>query len=181
MTNIFLTGQIQIGKSTVLSKVIEMLQFNFRPNIGGFCTFHISDNRNVFIRKFNDQPLPDNAHCVATWQRDRMASHPQVFERFGNLLAADIKNSDLIVLDELGFLEKDANIFKSAVFQALDCPVPCVGILRKADIPWQLPIYDNPDNLIIEVTMANRQGLPYEIYQKLANQLIANGKTPINK
>lgn len=180
MTNIFLTGQIQIGKSTVLKKVIEMLRFNFAVNIGGICTFHVPENRHIFIRRFNDQPLSDYAHRAATWQHNHMMSHTEIFNQFGNLLTTDITNSDIIVLDELGFLEKEADAFTSAVFSCLASPIPCIGILRKAYIPWQRPIYDNPDNLIIEVTMANRQGLPYEIYQKLSEQLITNGQTPLN-
>lgn len=180
MTNIFLTGQIQIGKSTVLRKVIEMLRFNFQVNIGGFCTFHVPENRHIFIRRFNEEPQTDDNHRAATWQHDRMMSHPQVFDRFGSLLTSDIAKADIIVLDELGFLEKDATAFTSAVFNCLASPVPCIGILRKANIPWHRPIYDNPDNRIMEVTMANRQGLPYEIYQNLAEQLIANGKTPLD-
>lgn len=179
MTNIFLTGQIQIGKSTVLSKVIEMLQYNFQPQIGGFSTFHIPKNRDVFIRQFNAPPCSDDSHRIATWQHDCMASHPHIFDKFSSLLSTDLLQSDLIVLDELGFLEKDAELFKSAVFRCLASPTPCIGILRKANIPWQQPIYNNPDNLIIEVTMANRCGLPYEIYRKLAEQLIKNGKIPV--
>lgn len=175
MNNIFLTGQVQIGKSTVLQKVIELLKFKYNPKFGGFCTYRLPTSRDVFIREFNNPNEPNENQKIATWKHNCMESHPDNFDNFSKELRLSATNADIIILDELGFLEKDANDFKQSVFDCLQNPKPCIGILRKASIPWQQPIYDDPNTLIIEVTLANRQGLPYEIINHL-DKLIQNKK-----
>ena len=80
-----------------------------------------------------------------------------------NIGAYGAEAKDIIIMDELGFLEKNSEPFKEKIFQCLNSQTPCIGILRKANIPWHAPIYADPNTKIIEVTLANRQGLPYEI------------------
>lgn len=171
MTNIFLTGQIQIGKSTVLQKTLDIIKTNYNYRFGGFRTYKTNPNRDVYIREFNEPVQADNEHKIATWLHNKMESHNEVLNNFSQILLQSANNADIIVLDELGFLEKNAEDFKNAVFECLNGSKPCVGILRKADIPWQIPIYNDKNTIITEVTLANRNGLPYYIYEKLKNSI----------
>lgn len=171
MTNIFLTGQIQIGKSTVLQKTLDMIKANTDCTFGGFRTYKIDKHRDVYIREYNEPEMPDLEHKIATWCHDKMDCHDEVLNSFSNTLLESAEKADIIVLDELGFLEKNSNSFKAAVFDCLNSGKPCVGILRKANIPWQKPIYDDPDTIIIEVTLANRNGIPYVIYEKIKQSI----------
>jgi nucleoside-triphosphatase len=165
--NIFLTGQIQIGKSTVLNKVLSLLEYKKAAKFGGFSTFHISECRDVFIAAFGEEKIIDDAHKIATWQNNCMQPHDDVFNQLGKNILQNSKSADFIIMDELGYLEKNAESFKQEVFQCLQSNIPCIGILRKANIAWHQPIYQDDNTKIIEVTSANRNGLPYEVYDLL--------------
>lgn len=167
--NIFLTGQIQIGKSTVLSKTLSLLEYNLKPKFGGFNTFHIKESRDVFIAEYGKNKIIDNTHKIATWKHNCMEPHNEIFNSLGVEFLKRAQTSDYIIMDELGFLEKEADDFKKMVFNCLSNHKYCIGILRKANIAWHEPIYKQKDTKIIEVTLANRQGLPYEIYNILTN------------
>ena len=161
--NIFLTGQIQVGKSTVLNKVLEMLKNRINPRFGGFQTYHVPDCRDVFITEYGTDKIADELHKIATWKHNCMEPHTDVFNKLGVEILTKAETKDIIIMDELGFLEKNSEPFKEKIFQCLNSQTPCIGILRKANIPWHAPIYADPNTKIIEVTLANRQGLPYEI------------------
>ena len=161
--NIFLTGQIQIGKSTALNKTLSMLQSRLNPNFGGFNTYHIAECRDVFMTEHGAPKINDTSRKIATWRHNCMEPHTEVFDKLGTEILRKSSQKDIIIMDELGFLERDAEIFKEQVFECLQSDIPCVGILRKANIPWHIPIYKDPNTKVIEVTLANRQGLPYEI------------------
>ena len=62
---------------------------------------------------------------------------------------------DVVVLDELGFLEKDALEFRSAVLEALRSPKPVWGVLRLGGGCWG----DADLGRIVTVTIRNRDRL----------------------
>ena len=165
--NLFLTGSIQIGKSTVLKKALQALTAEQNLRLGGFYTFHIPNCRDVFIAEYGTEPVIDDAHRIATWQGNNMLPHDEVFNKLGVSLLEKAEQADWIIMDELGFLEKNAMEFQEKVLQCLREQTPCIGVLRKGPIVWQKPIYQMPDLKIFEVTLKNRETLPQKIFQLL--------------
>lgn len=165
--NLFLTGNIQIGKSTVLKKALQALTAETNLRLGGFYTFHIPDCRDVFMAEYGAEPIIDDAHRIATWQGNAMLPHEEVFNQLGVKLLTKAEWADWIIMDELGFLEKNATAFQEKVFQCLRGKTPCAGVLRKGIVPWQKPIYQIPDLKIFEVTLENRESLPTEFFHLL--------------
>ena len=116
--HVFFTGEIQVGKSTALRGAVSRLGWP----CGGFQT--------VFTRRGTAEarlclcPWGD-ARClpertVALYAPGRgMAALPGDFDRLGPPLLAPAPGTKLLVLDELGYLEREAEGFRRAVLAVL--------------------------------------------------------------
>ena len=81
-------------------------------------------------------------------------------------------DEELIIMDELGYLESDAAAFKQAVFDVLSGDIPVLGVLRLGDVAWHREIKLNTKVKLIDVSEQNRDILP----EVLANLLQHTGK-----
>ena len=167
--HIFLTGEIQIGKSTVLQKTLALLGVPY----GGFRTYFGPDryepSHDLYINAAAQPKVfaPENA--VARFRAD---SRPEAFaERFDMLGASYIKEAAararLIVMDECGTLESQALIFQHRILDALDRDVPVLGVVKLAARGWADRIRRHPKVKLITVDTLNRDRLPEEIAGRL--------------
>lgn len=84
-------------------------------------------------------------------------------ERFNALGCSYLDSScdaELVIMDELGALEKDALAFRRAVCRVLDSPTPVLGALHDKLSGWTADIAQRPDVRIITVTDETRDVLP---------------------
>jgi nucleoside-triphosphatase len=165
MIKIFLTGEVGAGKSTVVNKVLDLLGLS--P--GGFRTERcLMDGRVIGFRIVD--VVTGNEGVMATIdERDRLVPHPEVFADVGvRALNRALACKDLIVMDELGFLELKAPQFQEAVLAALKGPKPILGVLKLAYNSFLDRIRGLNDVEVIEVREDNRDRLPMEIVQLLS-------------
>ncbi len=153
--HIFLTGNLQVGKSTIIHKVIEesgIIAGGFRTVGGNYAKDGSSD---VFLLGMNENPAPDRivAHRFGCG-RGRTV-YPEVFDTVGPRLLGDSSPS-LIIMDELGFMEKDAVQFQNAVLSTLDGSVPVLGVIRNMQTPFLDEVRAHPKVDVIIVTEENR-------------------------
>lgn len=167
MKNILLTGEIQVGKTTLLNKVINSLN----TSIGGFQTNRIIENNK---KEFFINPLKDKskeykiATIVSEENSHKVEAYTNTFNFIGkNIIEKDIETCSVIVLDELGFLESKAEDFKSAVFKALNSDCLVLGVIKPRDIPFLNEIRNRNDVNIIEVNKENRDYLLEDILNKI--------------
>ncbi len=164
--NIFLTGPVQIGKSTVLRR---FLSANPALRPGGFATKNVPSAADGSVREVYILPpvwteadlLPSRvaARCAdGVWER-----RPEVFDEVGTALLAAPGPFDLLLMDELGRLELGAAAFRAAVLSALDGPVPVLGVVKPERNPFLDAVRAHPQTLVLEVTAENRDGLPAQI------------------
>jgi nucleoside-triphosphatase len=162
MTHIFLTGDIQIGKSTVIRKTLLLL----KPRFGGFCTCFGPDranpNRCLFMHDAASQPVYDEQHIVARFREGRAPEvYPGRFDALGTYYMSKAgEKSTLIIMDECGGLERDALAFHNAVLSALDGDVPILGVLKANSAGWTDKIRRHPGVKLITVDRGNRDMLP---------------------
>ena len=64
--------------------------------------------------------------------------------------------SDLILMDELGFFEKEALKFQQKVFELLDGGTKVLGVIKKRSNPFLESIKKRENVMVIEVTLDNR-------------------------
>jgi len=174
--HIFLQGMLNVGKSTVIRKTLEILTACGPLKIGGFNTWRSGAlDSNIYIRP----AMPgreDEKYHLASYRADshNIDCDPLAFDQTGVRLLEENPYADLIIMDELGFLERYSSVFQQTVLKALDRDIPVIGVLRKKDIPWHEPIKTHPLVSIREVTMENRDTLPQELADRL------RGRSPRN-
>lgn len=158
MKNIFLTGEVGIGKTTVLRKVINRTDGFY----GGYLGYSVIEDGFKDIR-INSLVNLSTKYKLA--RIDRKKHKPLYVNReiFDDYLSYEIiqslRNRDILVFDELGRFEENSDKFKSAVHRALDSDKLVLGVLKKHDGDFINSIKNRKDVIVIEVTEENRDDL----------------------
>lgn len=71
--------------------------------------------------------------------------------------------SDLVLMDELGFFEKEAIMFQQKVYKLLEGKTKVLGVIKKKSNPFLESIKKREDVIIMEVTSDNREEIPKRI------------------
>lgn len=161
---LFLTGARQVGKSTALRKALSASGLRF----GGVMTRFDArkGERKLYLLPYSvsealPESLPESAVCARMGAEGRRG-YPAVFDSLGAALIRNAMvdtNVDIVVIDELGFLETEAEGFRNAVLAALRGEKPVLGVVRQGLGAWG----GAPLGEIIEVTEGNRERVPGEI------------------
>lgn len=161
MHNLFLTGEIGIGKSTILKDILERVN----STIGGYITERdIQDN----IMTFTTRSLYNGGEEYTIAKVNRMTKSKEVFvDAFEiglkSVLDNSLKGRDLIVLDELGFMEENIEVFTSKVEELLDSEIPILGVLKDHNCKFLNNIRNRDDVIVIEITKENRNAIIYKL------------------
>lgn len=155
--HLFLTGEKQIGKSTVIDKMLAL-----RPcTTGGFRTVRTDavfpPRFSVHLLRPGERPTADNLLFLC---RQMSADTLARFDALGCAALAQSGNARLLLMDELGPAEAEALAFQRAVLAALDGPTPVLGVLQQADSPFLRRIAGREDVAVVEVRRENRDRLP---------------------
>lgn len=166
--HIFLTGEKQVGKSTILKKLLK----EKKKAVCGFCTlpYEINGVRKGFyfhsmkeIAEFeNDTPI--------SVKMGKRQNYPltEAFETLGTaVLKAALESEEWMIADEVGKLERDAVFFQKMFFNCLDQKKLVLGVLQDTDTPFVNAIKERPDVEVWTVTQENRE----EVYQKLIRRM----------
>lgn len=171
MLNVFLTGEVGIGKTTVINKLLLQL-----PHIicGGFRTVSAeaiteASMLDVFIEKAWEQTPHDFEHLVGSRLEDRrFIPYPRAFDVAGRqILEQTPTNAKLILMDELGKMESDAMLFQRAVFSALNGSIPVLGVIKPKHTAFLDAIRADERSKIVEVSLENRDNLALELMKLL--------------
>lgn len=160
--HVFLTGEIGCGKSTALRSALNLMQ---GVHIQGLQTYYNeargSDNKRLYLRAFGDTA---QGTFLAELPGGDLSSIAAVFNDAGSaLLESAHAHAELIVIDEIGRLEREAFIYHEALRRCIEGDVPMLCAIRKLKAPWADWIRNHPRVRLIEVTMENRDQIPQEI------------------
>ncbi|UEL47774.1 nucleoside-triphosphatase [Terrisporobacter hibernicus] len=139
MKNIFITGDIRIGKSTVIKKVLDLLRDNYENNlnIGGYkCCRNIIIEKNltkyefflVSLRDLSSYKIIENKVIN---NKDNVEIFTENFNLYSQKLNDDFKNCHLIILDEIGCAESNSYEFIDSLNKVLDSNKAVLGVLKK--------------------------------------------------
>lgn len=186
--HIFFTGNLQVGKSTIVRKIIAA-----HPEItlGGYFTCwtnksnmenaslyifpaernlylssgeYVEVNRNGGYTGLSEELANENS-LVAHFGKTRTEKifYPEVFDNLGVELLEKAKKSDIILMDEVGFIEDKSEKFKEKVLEILDGDTQVVGIVRHLEgREGELinAVKSHPNVEVVWVTEDNRDSLP---------------------
>jgi nucleoside-triphosphatase len=180
MTHIFLTGEIQIGKSTVINKTLSLLSSadnGEKPLYGGFRTYfgpdRSSPDRCLYINEASEPLSYDGRHIIARFQRylpPEVLSHR--FDTLGSsYVIAARRKAKLIIMDECGSLEAEALRFQETIFKTLNGNIPVFGVIKMSATGWVEILRSHPKIMLITVDESNRDVLPGMIWQMLQTNL----------
>lgn len=157
MNNIFLTGNIRIGKSTLLKKILREIQ----EPIGGFIEEKIVEEDKTLHNMISLYNGNSNNIIAACYNEGRKPDiFNEVFEKNAvEILKKSYEERNIIVMDELGFLESKCEAFKCAVKEILDSSKIVIGVLKKCDCEFVNSISNRNDVTLIYVTKENRDDL----------------------
>lgn len=182
MKNIFLTGDRNIGKSTIIYKVKNMLK---EEGLGfcGFETLPYTENGKLVGFYIESVKNPGSKGTVFKRMIGKCIGYrkaigfTETFEEIGvKILEESLgRQNDIIIMDELGILEKDALCFQRLVKDALSSKQIVLGVIKLKSSPFLDSIRNRKDVEVLEVNMQNRSDLPLEIYKKL-KKILKKGK-----
>ena len=167
--HIFLQGPKKIGKSTIIRKMLEILTADTNIKPGGFFTWNGGEaDPHVYMRPACTGTENKTLRLASYDPESGLISDNQVFERDGVEILTGSKGANLIIMDELGFLESKAPLFRKAVLDILAGDIPVLGVLRLGGVPWHNDIKSNPQVTVIDVNENNRDELPRELAEKIS-------------
>ena len=167
--HLFLTGSKQVGKSTLLRRLIEACSLD----CAGFETraFYIGDERRGFTLhgRVNMPPYENDCVCCVRVEEKKSVPVLPVFDVNGVRILEESQKSGapFILMDEIGKLESRAQAFCAAVLACLDGDKRAVGVLQRCDSALVEAIRARADVTVIEVTQENRDALLDELIQGL--------------
>ena len=137
MNNILVTGEVQIGKSTVVGKVLDMLKQDYSLNIGGYRGIRhtIKEGDNTIV-SFDINSIKNNSSYKILEDKiidgkDNVTIYSESFEEYSVKLKEDLENCDLIILDEIGFAERNSPKYLGVLKEVLDSDKIVFGVLKK--------------------------------------------------
>ena len=158
--HLFLTGEKQVGKSTLLRRLTERIT---AP--GGFLTVRKPQaNGNFAVHMLHprmDTCCDDNLLFICGGSID-----PRRFDELGCQYLSESRFAPALIMDELGRKEENAITFQETVLRALDGDIPVYGVLQKADSAFLRRIAAYPAVFVVEVTKENRDRLYDELKKK---------------
>jgi nucleoside-triphosphatase len=159
--HIFLTGQIQAGKSTVMIKTLSLLNVD----VGGFSTYFGADRKRaercLYIRDASRPMIFDERYAVARFSQGYPPEvNTDAFDTLGTEFLRSARSKRVILMDECGSLEQKARIFQREVLQTLDGVVPVLGVVKQSSRGWTDQIRHHPNVRLITVDAGNRDVLP---------------------
>lgn len=170
MNKILLTGRIGVGKSTIIKSLLKSTNLK----VGGYTEEKIL-NKNSEIIKIKSLASKGKEGIIAVRNINTMSvtAYTDVFNTIGTqILDESLKISELIVMDEIGFLEEKAQLFKNKIIEILDSNKYVIGVIKDFDKKGELldMIRERKDITIISVDENNRDALPNKIFHDLKLQ-----------
>lgn len=170
VANIFLTGAPSSGKTTVIKKVIQGLDYP----ANGFYTEEerIGGKRVGFLMRTLDGRTGHLAHqdIRSEFHIRRYGVSIENIETIAVPSIAPVERN-VIILDEIGKMECFSEAFKQAAMRALNAPNPVIGTITFGGDQFIMNIKNRADMEIIEVTPDNRDALPAFLLQKVSGIL----------
>ena len=165
--HLFLTGEKQVGKSTLLRRLIEAKKLD----CAGYETqaFFIGGERRGFTLhgRIEMPPFENDCICCVRIHQRKSIAIPEVFDHNGvSILTESLAcQSPYLLMDEIGKLECGAERFCAQVLEALDGSKRVLGVLQQCDAPLPDAIKARPDVTVLTVTPENRDELLAAILQ----------------
>lgn len=146
---IFLTGDLGVGKSTCINEVIQECMIS----VTGFQTLPFCEN-GVRLGFYMHALLPieENDVRFSIQRKTCNETIPKIFDTFGVevLKESQKQKHDFIILDEIGYLERDEKEYLAQLHKVIEECDNIVGVLRKCEIQYIVEIKERNDIILLD-------------------------------
>lgn len=157
--HLFLTGEKQVGKTTILRKLLEeKLLEEKNVTVGGFCTVRVKtkEGGSIHMLHANSQEACTEENHIFSKKDGKIIISVEKFDKTGCDILRDSDGSDLICMDELGLAEEQAFLFQEAVLTCLNGEPPVYGVVQQGQSDFLEKVLHHPDVCVYHVTVENR-------------------------
>lgn len=165
--NVFLTGEVQVGKSTAISRYLSV---NPTKKLGGFVTVSRpldADTIGVYIQPPHFAESECTPLRLVGLRGGRRGGIPEAFEGAGVEILRAEGPFDLLLMDELGRMELRSPTFCRRVLELLDGETPVLGVVKPESNALLDAVRAHPKTVLLEVTEENRDTIPALIGEHL--------------
>lgn len=160
--HIFITGSKRVGKTTLLSAIAAA----YSGKVGGFRTVRnttfLPGQYTVHLFRPDEEGEPTQENLLFVCGR-KTPDTAERFDRLGCQALNQSTDADLLLMDELGPNEAEAEGFLGSVWAAVEGNIPILGVLQKADSPFLERIARHPNVYLLEVTEDSRDEISRRI------------------
>jgi len=167
VTNILLTGRPGIGKTTVITRLADLLT---NKTTAGFYTEEIREGgqRQGFGATTFSGGSGVLSH-VGLQSRHRVGRYGVDVAAFEQLVLPELgRRCDVMLIDEIGKMECFSTRFVEAVRGLLDGPTPIVATVGAFGGGFIAEVKARSDAEVWQVTRENRDGLPQRLAERVA-------------
>lgn len=166
--HILFTGEVGCGKSTALSRTLALLDVK----ASGIETYSDGSRKDAH-RTLYMRPYAGKEAGIRICRTPGEPGDAQpVFDCYGvQLLARAKEGGGVIVIEEIGRLEREASAYQAALQACFDGEKPVLGTIRKHKASWADWIRQREDVMLLEVTQENRDGLPEKAAQTIRKSM----------
>ena len=166
--HIVITGKRHVGKTTLVNRLLEGREepvYGFRTAPGtsvrkGYKSFYI------FPAGAGERVESEENH-IGDGNGIGPVAYPEAFNNCG-VRCLQAEPGGIIVMDELGFMEKDAEEFCNKVLELFDGDIPIIATAKSGhDIDFLNKILNHQNADVYYITPDNRD----ELYEILKNKL----------
>ena len=175
-TNIIMTGDVHVGKSTLLQKALALLDEDY---CGIFCRPVFENGERVGYGLTRTDGSEPDVFAHRDFQSDLSLGpfkcNLRPFARAATYLQHCLsEGAHLVVIDEIGVIEKSASAYVEAVIKILDSPVSALFVVqRRAAYFWEM-LASRKNWRLYEAALQNRDALPRMLAEELQALLLKN-------
>ncbi len=158
---LFITGAKGSGKSTLVQMIIK----NCSLETTGFLTLPLFEgDQRIGFYFHSIVPVAHNDQRFSIQQTNCNEVIPGVFDQLGVECLCHSQGDRYIIMDEIGYLEREEQVYLNALEKTIQKNKNIIGVLRKCDIQYICKIRQRKDILLIDLdTMSFSQAKRYII------------------
>ena len=165
MKHLFITGEIQSGKSTAINKALagKDLIIGGYKTVGGLRRWDGNSYVHLVQAGSYEQIAPHNwvLHRKPTYGRIKFEINKDLYNTKGVHLLKNLpENCQLIMMDEIGKREKNCLSFRKAIMETLDGDIPILGVVQIRPDDFLDQIRNHPNVEVLHLTQENRDEVP---------------------
>lgn len=164
--HIVIAGKRHVGKTTLVNRLLEGREepvYGFRT-ASGHCVRKGYKSFYIFPAGSGDRMESEENH-IGDGNGRGPIGYPDAFNNYG-IKCLEAEPGGIIVMDELGFMEKDAKAFCSRVLDLFDGEIQIIATAKSGhDIDFLNKILNHPNADVYYITPENRD----ELYETIKN------------